>query len=472
MIVYDHEEQAIHDAFSQITVDASGLTAKVKNRLNKKTRPSAPRQICRSVTVAAVMSMVLIVTVAAAALGGFDGFIEKFNPTYGDIVEPVEISCEDQGIRMEVIGAQKYDNMVVIYYSLQDISGENRLTETTNFHNGLNLKINMKEATTDGPEVGASYSYKNDVLYFDKETNTIYYELVIDVSTGDIFEPLTIGSAAVYFDTASYENEPSDVSLVNVENPDTVAIEGESISSMSGSNLSDELENSIKKALEFGCYADAPYGGDDMWISNIGIVDGKLHVQIGRVFNQEFGSNIPALSLMSVDGGSIGYDYSYTMICDKKNQSINLHEDDFNNAVYFYTEYVFSVDENSLQDYTLCFTGNVYSGIVGNWKVSAYLSDTSSQIFVWTDVAVNDISFEHIRLSPLGLQAKGVRWDTFNLDEVTVSVETAEGIVTLNASEGYNHQTGSYSLNCPADEPIDIASVTAIIVNGIRIPIE
>ena len=117
-----------------------------------------------------------------------------------------------------------------------------------------------------------------------------------------------------------------------------------------------------------------------MWISNIGIVDGELHVQIGHVFNQEFGSNIPALSLMSADGGSIGYDYSYKMICDEKNQPINLYEDDFDNAVYFYTEYVFSAEANSLQDYTLCFTGNVYSGIVGSWNISAYLSDTSSQI--------------------------------------------------------------------------------------------
>ena len=98
-----------------------------------------------SAVAALALSVMLVVTAAAATLGGFDWFIEKFNPSFGEIVEPVEAYCEDQGIRMEVIGAQKYDNMAVVYLSLQDVSGQNRLTEQTDFQDRLTVKMNTQK---------------------------------------------------------------------------------------------------------------------------------------------------------------------------------------------------------------------------------------------------------------------------------------------------------------------------------------
>lgn len=477
MSIRDPEEQVIHDAFSQITVDTSELTAKVKTKLNAKKTRSLPHQIRGSVAIATVMSVMLVGTVAAAALGGLDWFIEKFNPAYGSIVEEVHGYAEDQDIRMEVIGAQKYDNMAVIYYSLQDMSGENRLTENTDFRDGFGTNININDPPSDYLEPTSSYSYntRNDVLYFDKETNTVYYELVISgVSGGEIADPLTIGSFLIYFDTEDYQNEPSDVSLDNIEVSDTVSIKEQHIFGMSGDTELDELQSSITKALSFGFYADAPYDVDDMWISNIGMIDGKLHVQIGKLFNHEFGSGTPSLSLMSATGEILESDYTYDMLSDKNNAPMSIDDKNFNydKVVCEYTEHVFSVDADNLNDYTLCFTGMVYSGVEGNWKVAAYLNDSSSQILVWSDVTVNNISFEYIELSPLGLQAKGIRWDTFEFDEISVSVETSDGIVALNNIEGYSFSTGNYNLSSSADEPIDISSVTAIVIYGIRIPVE
>jgi hypothetical protein len=97
-----------------------------------------------SAVAAIALSVMLVVTAAAATLGGFDWFIKKFNPSFGEIVEPVEAYCEDQGIRMEVIGAQKYDNMAVVYLSLQDVSGQNRLTEQTDFQDGFTVKMSTQ----------------------------------------------------------------------------------------------------------------------------------------------------------------------------------------------------------------------------------------------------------------------------------------------------------------------------------------
>lgn len=40
-----------------------------------------------------------------------------------------------------------------------------------------------------------------------------------------------------------------------------------------------------------------------------------------------------------------------------------------------------------------------------------------------------------------------------------------------NIGEAYNHTTGTYNVSAQADAPIDIASVTALYIDGICIPI-
>lgn len=125
------DEQTIHDALSQINVDSTGIAEGVKSRLKEKHRSSKGHPTRRTMILAVAISAMLIVTVSAATLGKFDWFMEKFNPNFSEIVTPIEVVSEDKGIRMEVIGAQKYENKAVVYLSLQDVSGQNRLTEQT-----------------------------------------------------------------------------------------------------------------------------------------------------------------------------------------------------------------------------------------------------------------------------------------------------------------------------------------------------
>jgi hypothetical protein len=142
---FNRDEKHIHELFSQITVDSSKLADQVKSRLHEGSvdMPARRRKRwTRSAIAAIVMSFVLVASATAASLGNFDWFIERFNPDFGNIVEPVEIYSEDEGIRMEVIGAQKYDNRAIIYLSLQDRTGQNRLTEQTDFRDGFNVKMN------------------------------------------------------------------------------------------------------------------------------------------------------------------------------------------------------------------------------------------------------------------------------------------------------------------------------------------
>lgn len=479
MSTFDRNEQNIHGALSQITVDASKLAGQVKSRLHEKTPcATAPRWVRWSMSAAAAiaMSAVLVVTATAAALGGFDWFIEKFNPSFGEIVEPVEAYCEDKGIRMEVIGAQKYGNMAIVYLSLQDISGQNRLTEQTDFRDGFSVTMNPRTPETTGQmdeAAVASVSWKQNLLYFDEETNTVYYEFNITAdSDTPLSDPLELGSFLIYFSERGYENEPVSVSLAGLGKAKVTPLREDQI--WGGMDVPDDLSG-LTAALAPGHYAALPHGEEDQWISNIGIVDGKLHVQTGKIFGKEFGSSDTMLSLMAPDGGLIGCDYELVFLSDGDHRLLDSRTGDYADAVYKYEESVFSVNTEELGSYTLCFTGSVYSGAEGHWKVTANLSDTSRQMRIWTnDIPVESHLFEHMTLSPLGLQVIGTyEGEECAANEMSLAVETADGIIPLEGgSGGQNPEKHTFNSSWNTKTPLDVTAATAVIINGTRIPVK
>lgn len=475
----DMDEQHIHEMFSKITVDSSRLAELVKSRLhedNADMRARHRKRRTRSTVAAIALSFVLVTSATAAALGNFDWFIERFNPDFGKIVEPVGVYSEDEGIRMEVIAAQKYDNRAIIYLSLQDITGQNRLTEQTDFRDGFNVKMHSQtnEGAKGGDDVlSASMSWKQKVLYFNKDTNTIYYEFNITADPDTpLADPLQLGSFLVYFDEKTYNDEPISVSLTGIEDVETIPIEKEQI--WGGSNLTDDV-SPYTEALMYGHYADMPHADKDQWVSNIGMIDGKLHVQIGKIFNKEFGPNDAMLSLKDPDGNVISYDYSLVFLSDKKNNLLDLENNDYDDVIYKYEEFVFPVKSENLNNYTLYYTGSVYSGVEGNWKVAANLSDTTSNLRTWkNDISVEGHLFEYITLSPLGVQVIGTyKGENYKGSDMLLEVETVDGIIPLEGGGGsQNPDKHTFHSSWITNEPLDVPNVTAIMINGTRIPIK
>ncbi|MEC1722985.1 hypothetical protein [Schinkia azotoformans] len=479
MSKFDIDEQKIRDMLSQITVDSSKLAEQVKSRLyeDRADMPARHRKRWTRSTIAAiVMSFVLVASATAAVLGNFDWFIERFNPDFGKIVEPVEVYSEDQGIRMEVIGAQKYNNMAIVYLSLQDITGQNRLTEQTDFRDGFSVKMNpqTQETITGVDEfISGSVMWKEKMLYFDEDTNTIYYEFNITADPDSpLAEPLKLGSFLIYFNEKAYNDEPISVSLTGIKGAETIPIA--KVQFWGGSKMPDDL-SSYTEALMPGHFADMPHGEKDQWVSNIGNIDGKLHVQIGEIFNKEFGTSTAELSLKDPDGNSISYDYSFVLLGDEENDLLNHEKNDYADGVYRYWEFVFPVSTEDLSGYTLCYTGSVFTGVEGSWKVSANLSDSNQNIRTWTnDISVDGHLFEYITLSPLGLQVIGTyQGKECMVGDMSIRVETVDGIIPLEGGGGSqkpDKHTFNSSWNTKA--PLDITKVKAIIVNGTRIPIK
>lgn len=449
-----------------------------RNNLKEDTNKAIKkhRRWTKSMLGGIAISFFLIVSVTAGVLGNFDWFIEKFNPDFGNIIEPVELYSEDRGIRIEVIGAQKYDNRAIVYLSLQDMTGQNRLTERTGFLDGFNVTMNPKftEQITDGDDViSASMSWEEKMLYFNEDTNTIYYEFNItsDPNT-PLADPLELSSFIINFDQRTYYDEAIDLSLGEIKDIDIIAINKAQI--WGGNNLPHNL-NSLTEAMRPGNYTSMPHGEKDQWVSNIGIIDGKLHVQIGKIFNKEFGPSDAILSLKDGEGNIIHFDYSLVFLSDEKNHLLDLEKNDYSHAINRYEEFIFPIGTEDISKYTLCYTGRVNSGVEGSWKVAANLNNSNQDIRTWTnDISVEGNIFEYITVSPLGLQTIGsYEGDDCKVNEMLVEIETVDGRISLEyggGSENFDKKT--FTSSWDTGEPLDVRKVTAIIINDIRIPIK
>ncbi|MEG0440320.1 MAG: hypothetical protein RR587_13890 [Solibacillus sp.] len=467
---FDKDEQQIHEMFSEMKVDTSKLTEQVKSKLHEESTVVPViqhRRWTRPTVVATLMSLMFVVSVTAAAVGNFDWFIERFNPSFGQIIEPVETQIDDKGIRMEVIGAQKYDNKAIIYLSLQDITGQNRLTDQTDFMDGFSVKMHESD------EGFSSVLWKQKMLYFNEDTNTIYYEFNITADPNSpLADPLEIGSFLVYFDEKAYIDAPISVALAEIEGAETKTIEQEQI--WGGRNLPND-RSPLKDILVPGNIANMPHGEKDQWVSAIGVINGKLHVQIGKIFNQEFGSSDANLTLKGPDGNLEEPDYSLVFLADEEDNILDAENYGSDDVQYKYEEFVFTIKSEDLSKYAICYTGSFSSGVEGNWKVSANLSDTNSDLRTWkNDILVEDYLFEYLTLSPLGLQVIGTyKGEDSMVSEMLLEVETVDGIIPLEGgSGGHSSEKRTFDASWNTKEPLDVTKATAIIVNGIRIPIK
>lgn len=474
MSKFDNVEQNIYEELSLIKVDSSKLKEQVKEKLRVENPVAVSWSKCwkKSIVTAAAMLLLFVFTAVAAVSGGFDWFMEKFNPSFGEIVESVGIYSQDQGIRMEVIGAQKYGNMAIVYLSLQDISGQNRLTTNTDFRDGFNVKMNSEKQNTISQQeiISGSLSWKQEVIYFNEDTNTIYYEFNITADPGTpLTDPLEVGSFLIYFNKENYVDEPIHLSLENINSAESISVIEENI--WGGSNLPDDFSLNTK-VLKPGHYADMPHGEKDQWISNIGIIDEKLHIQVGKIFNKEFGSSDVNLALLTWDEQVISYDYSLVLLGDENKNILNLELNDYGDSTYKYEEFIFPLVP---EEFTVYFNGSVTSGLEGKWNVAVNLDDDSYKniLVLKNDIFVDNNIIEHITLTPLGLQVMGrYEGDQCNISNMDAKIERDKSIIPLQGGGGGDNPTKqTFNVNWNSEKPIDVSLVTAIIINGIRIPV-
>jgi len=425
-------------------------------------RTAGPKRLIPAIITFALL--LAVSTTVFAAFGGFNWFMQRFNPAFADVTEPIMVYSEEQGIRMTLIGVARFENMAVVYLSLQDITGANRLTQSLDFRDGFSIGMDESDAAMLG------FFTQRNLLYFDEATNTAYFEIQI-TADAPIADPLSLGTSLIAFEVVSFESEPILISLSEASTADMLPIiPREHISSMSSAwGLGD-----IKEPYEIllpGRLANMPTNTETHWISGVGIVDGQLRVQLIRLVD-EFGASGGFLSLISPTGETIYAAFATHLWADQSLTPVNLSrylETYGQSPSYRIDEFVFDVDIDGLANYTIVFTGSVTHGAQGNWRIAADTADTANQVIaIINDIWTQGNLYEFITLSPIGLQAMGSFTAYRGPTPHVVYLETPDGLVELRSAGG-SFSSGRFNVSWQAESPLDTSAVTAIMIDDLRI---
>jgi len=127
----------------------------------------------RYLVVAAAALVFISVGAYAAVGGGFEFFRTELEAPFIDLVTaPLEpVYAEDQGIRFEIVGVERVSSVILIYITMQDVTGENRLSiEHSPF---IEIFVNDQDVSAG--------SRRSRMLHLDRNTNTLYFEAQVNV---------------------------------------------------------------------------------------------------------------------------------------------------------------------------------------------------------------------------------------------------------------------------------------------------
>ena len=383
-----------------------------------------PRKIRRTLVLAAAAAALLGVTALAAAMGGFDWLRETVDPPMLDAVEEQGQSVTSNGIKLNVIAAQKYGDAALLYVSIQDTTGQGRVTEQTHPLWG-----------------GQLANGKSTLLYYDSATSTAVYQTRFGSLKELCLYKLLYSPSRI--DGATVDADLANLYLNGEQIPGTV-----------------DPRTTPPEWLTTGYLADIP-GGEGAYVSAIGMNCGYFTVQyrypgvdkecyMGAYLLDGNGQRID-----SIPGGTSTLDDGDGMAT---------------------TERYFKVDAETLENCTLCFEGSIYDVAHGDWEIDIDFESTQGVRLLTADIEFDGVTARDTEmiLSPIGLELTREYDAGSHMLDTDVVLETTSGDIKLRScgSEWASTDMSTWNTFFEAHEPIDVSSVTAIRIGDTRLELE
>ena len=222
----------------------------------------------RSIAVAAAAVICIALPLPAATAAGSEtayAALYSVFPTAAQTFKPVQMSCIDNGIKMEVISADINGSEASVCLSMQDLESD-RLDKTIDLFDCYNLNI---------PFDSSSHC---SFTKYDPDTKTAYFMVHTERMDGkDIPERKVTFSVSKFLAHKQHiEGYIYDIDLNSVsEIPETFRPEW-----ING--CADGITPEIAENMDYLIPSETPlcYAADGMGITGIGFVDGQLHLQI------------------------------------------------------------------------------------------------------------------------------------------------------------------------------------------------
>lgn len=309
--------------------DAHKPYAKIKHRGVKR------------IAIAVASLMCIAVPLPAMTAFGSDiayNLLYMALPSVAQAFKPVQKSCEDNGVRMEVISANIEGDKASFYISMQG----DEIDETVDLNDSYHINCPFDS-------VGhVSFSE------FDTDTNTAYFMVNVETMNGEKIPKgkITFSIRELIFDKHKFEGAIDGINLSEVpKNPPTM----KNINCRGYSAKDDIDVNEYSYIVSNAEPLTVPIDG--VSVTGIGYIDGKLHIQtyyedILKTDNHGY------VYLMDESGNCLG----------EKCVNISFWDDDRKGS---YDEQVFDIDYSDLENYLpygKFWTSNSYKS--GDWEVT------------------------------------------------------------------------------------------------------
>lgn len=347
------DEKYVQEAGEYVLNNGKG---KYKNRI-----------IRRTAAIAAALALCFIISVPALSAAGVWPAYEILNsisPEIAKKLKPVNLSCEDNGIKMEVVSANIHDETADVYIALQDLTGD-RIDETVDLFDSYDIHV---------PNDSIAHC---EFVDYNDETKTATFLIQIEQSEKISGEEITFSVNRFLSGKQEYNKELSKDILKNVSKSPAVQLnenvrgvgggvaavdENGGTSDMNLNSNCDPLDSINHYLKEDKKISYSPVDG--VTVTAAGFVDGKLHIQV--YYND----------ILKTDNHGEVY------LKDRKDNIINnVYSVSFwdKEECGSYEEYIFDISpETKLDNYTLYGDFTVGSKLTeGDWQVTFPIKNIS-----------------------------------------------------------------------------------------------
>ena len=332
-----------------------------------------------------------------------------------ELVSTYEITTED-GIRAEFVAIEAFDNVVDIYFTLEDLVG-NRLDG--------DIDADLSIGHVEGREIGYSRGSVKVIDRTDEGIVTIHSRKFLDrsVEGQDLYFTLTriYYNIEIYLDlAAAIPNAPA-MQLTFEHEPflwgeDSAKIDAsfERLQATGLSILEPHLHN-----MELGLE------GVETLISGIGMIDGRLHIQL----YEPSPVNYSSIYLINPQGewmpATLGAGFNI---------------DEYSN---FYQENIFDVDEELLSEYRLFGSFASLGMIELEWTVTLEVENNEMHLVAeGLNIQYGDYTIREIRLNPFALLLITESDMTAEVPNPEIRITTNNGAVATSTMGVFSRSQG------------------------------
>ncbi|NMA85748.1 MAG: hypothetical protein GX968_00305 [Tissierellia bacterium] len=453
------KEKDLYNSFNSIKTNDEQKSKMLDHILNPNNDFKTVKNRKPKLVLAIVLVCIMTSTVIAINIPAFQELLEKISPNVAEFIEPVEEVCINKGIKMEVVATARYDNMVKAYVTFEDLEA-NRIGKDLSFLDYYSIR---------GTNSSSFGSCGWTMIDYDEESKKA--TILVEVQNNRKFEGENLNFKVdnIFYDSKEYEDYHLGIDLTKINpNPSYSNVNTEQFMSWSNNELySDEdlipiLEPHVED-IEF------PEINTSM-ISNIGIIDGKLHVQIWRDKNFE-GQDV-SIYLKNPKGEKIYCDAELSFGIDKFKKPTR----DSNYPSY--DEYIFDIDINKLDEYQLLGYFNTRKQIEGPWQIS-FKAEEGKILEQSCNINLGDIKIEKISINPFAISLRGNGINGADFSKLNIEINTENGVIwntKSNINWSGTHWSGNQSKDFISsydiEEPINLELIKSITINGVEIIIK